>query len=1279
MEGNKYNFQKLTPINTVDIEIYREAIDFVFENDDLRNIALSGAYSAGKSSVLESYKAKNKNKKFLHISLAHFESANVVDDSTPTEIPADENANNDEEKINKNAPIIKESVLEGKILNQLIHQILPKRIPQTNFRIKHRVSLVKVFLTSILFSIISLAIIHTIFFNVWKEFVDGFMVVNWAIDLLLITTRNGFRLTIGFVCVLALIALIYNLIKIQINKGIIKKLGTDKVDIEIFKDSDDSYFDKYLNEVLYLFERSKADVIVFEDMDRYNENRIFKRLREVNTLINVQRRERAEGKYINRSIRNVEENKITKPIYQPLRFLYLLRDDIFVSKDRTKFFDYIVPVIPVMDGSNAHDQFIDLFKKSTILDLFDESFLSYFSLYIDDMRILKNIYNEFTVYYNRLKKDKPNISPDKMLAIIAYKNLFPRDFSETQIKNGFVSALFNKKQKDYFIDIKKAELEEQLKNTTDAIERAKREQLESFDEWKLIYDSKIAVIDKNFQDYLYNNNTKVKRQKKIDELESLSAKRKAAIQSRLDNDISTLEQNMLDIKTDIARVSNESLRDLITDDNIDKIFSVPVKNDIGKESYFKNVRGNDYFDLLKYLIRNGYIDETYNDYMTYFYPNSLSQGDKMFLLSISNQKPLDNDYSLDDCNKILKRINILSFDRPETLNFNFMFYLLETGNQNKIYLDGFFNQLKQTENFVFIQEVLTWTKDWQINDNRLILFINKINSSWNDFLQNILNKTDFLEICRDRLILLTLYHTLDAILKTVNINKCLTEFISSKEDFLKITEPNIPQLISRFKLLGVSFKQIDYDERYKPLFDAVYENNLYDISFDNISQMLTIIYGLKISDDFKHKNYSLIISDPQSPLAKYMVENLEEYVEEIIANCGDKIVDDDKVVLKIVNSNISPETKEAYLNKLEIIIEDITTVTDQSLWKQLINNALVQTSEKNVIEYYIYCENIISDELIRFINRDNYEYDYSSIREKYSNEIQSEFFMSVLKCTKLANTHYKEILKSLGRAYSKSGFTVENITNDKILILIEIKIIYMIVDSLIFIRENYPTAVLSYIKKNTAEYINILNYEIFVFDEMLTILGSDISETHKLEILKLKLTDESITVINKNYSDGIKAYILEQYFKASDLKSLLLSYPKEGVRTKAQIETKAIDKINTIYDNQYQIALELFQKLLKNSTLDMNIKTKLFASVVSILNEEQCKLFIPQLDLERDYLNIFEGKRPKIRIDYINERILKIFLNKGWITKFDYDDKEPEFYRVISKRVRSEDDPATPD
>lgn len=39
-----YHFERLTPINDVDLNVYEEAINYVFNNSDIRNVAISGAY-----------------------------------------------------------------------------------------------------------------------------------------------------------------------------------------------------------------------------------------------------------------------------------------------------------------------------------------------------------------------------------------------------------------------------------------------------------------------------------------------------------------------------------------------------------------------------------------------------------------------------------------------------------------------------------------------------------------------------------------------------------------------------------------------------------------------------------------------------------------------------------------------------------------------------------------------------------------------------------------------------------------------------------------------------------------------------------------------------------------------------------------------------------------------------------------------------------------------------------------------------------------------------------
>ena len=80
MAENKYEFERLTPTDDIELDVYEEAIDYIFNNHDVRNIAISGAYSAGKSSVLASYKKKHRDLHFLHISLAHFVSPDEKDE-----------------------------------------------------------------------------------------------------------------------------------------------------------------------------------------------------------------------------------------------------------------------------------------------------------------------------------------------------------------------------------------------------------------------------------------------------------------------------------------------------------------------------------------------------------------------------------------------------------------------------------------------------------------------------------------------------------------------------------------------------------------------------------------------------------------------------------------------------------------------------------------------------------------------------------------------------------------------------------------------------------------------------------------------------------------------------------------------------------------------------------------------------------------------------------------------------------------------------------------------
>ena len=237
MAARKYRFERLTPIDNMELNVYEEAIDYVFSNSDVKNVAISGAYSAGKSSVLASYKKKHGELRFLHISLAHFKSTDQESDAE-----------------------VKESTLEGKILNQLIHQIPSEKIPQTNFRVKKTVSSKSIATSTIGAVLFLISILHLLFFSVWKNYISVLPVS--LIKSILMPSTHPYALIVDGIIILVLLSLsVHKLIRIQREKNIFRKLNIKGNEIEIFEKSDDSYFDKYLNEVLYLFENADADAV----------------------------------------------------------------------------------------------------------------------------------------------------------------------------------------------------------------------------------------------------------------------------------------------------------------------------------------------------------------------------------------------------------------------------------------------------------------------------------------------------------------------------------------------------------------------------------------------------------------------------------------------------------------------------------------------------------------------------------------------------------------------------------------------------------------------------------------------------------------------------------------------------------------------------------------------------------------------------------------------------------------------------------------------------------
>ena len=1212
MEVRNLGFQKLTPISDADLSVYEEAIDYVFDNNDIRNIALSGAYSSGKSSILESYKKKHANRRFVHISLTHFQS------------PEQDDGQVDEP--------VKESVLERKILNQLIHQIPAAKIPQTNFRVKKDVHEKDIW-TFTIFTVLS---IWSVLFLLSSSTIVSFVVGITDDRIKSILSKFFIPGTTFFAYVIIasfIFMVVFSIIKAQKNRNIFRKISLQGTEIEIFEEQDDSYFDKYLNEVLYLFENVEADVIVFEDMDRFNSSRIFERLREVNALVNFQS----------------EKGNVNK--VEPLRFFYLLRDDIFLSKERTKFFDFIIPIVPIVDSSNSYEQFLIHIKAGGFLDRFDQSFLQRLSLYVDDMRILKNIYNEFVVYIHRL--DITDLDWNKMLAMITYKNLFPRDFSDLQLDRGFVYSLFSKKSE---LIIETSELENDHKNELlERIGLAKSETLESLQELDDVYGAKLQRM-RSTSGYGLDQNKRT-------ELEDEKTKRKQAIQDYSDGIISELENELSTIKYKLSKIATKSLKDLLTRENIDKYFTINHSNEVGETNKFTELKKNEYFPLLKFLIRSGFIDETYKDYMSYFYEESISSNDRSFLRRITDKRGADYTFTIREPLKVLASpiLRNVDFEQEEILNYDLLECLLinnEEANYEE-YLKTLIEQLRGSRNFDFVSKFLDTGKGYQN-------FVSSLNDYWPDFFFSSLTRKELTVTQLTRYSLETLNLSDKDVLEAVNRENCLTNFISQSPNYLEINQPDTDKLISSFIELGIVFNTLDYDVSNKDLFDKVYENNLYALNFENIALMYRTKYGIKSERDILHKNYSLVQSQPDAPLAAYVANNLSDYLDIILDHCDKLISDEETFALEIINNDyLMLDTKKRYIEYLTTEIKVISEVTDKELWTELLDQDIAQFSVENFVAYFK--THGMDEALVGYLNNEIPNHDFSKVADDFDNDLAVNLFNAVAMTNTIENEKYKNILVDLNYLFENYEFT--DISDKKIEILISENIIEMSLESLEYVRKNYSTHLDSFIFTNLEVYIELSQKGAHRIEETLRVLSWKIDEQVKIKLLNL--TTEKISLMTNDYSDEVTAYIIANNLKPEETPYLYEKYSTFGDYAKTAIVELAAERKDEIISLRLQMDNALLSKLLNSGSITHDDKVNIFISAIPRLTKDTCQTFLKGLGFG-ELSKFFDKRRGRKNYTKVSNlsRILDEFKLKGWIYDYHDDKRNKDKFEVLKNKPR---------
>lgn len=273
-------YQDLTPIDHIENGgEYITALNWAFQNKKIKNIALTGPYGAGKSSIIETFLAEDEKrvsekgraarnkairKTALNISMATFVRGHP------------EKTDGGGNKIDIGA----EEVEEG-ILKQLFYKVEPSKIPQSRYRKLHTMSF-RTVVCHIVAGLLLIGLLLAIFASSTYEKIIG------AVKAFLPACLSGGFFTAA--ATLALLALVSTvgayLYLAVISKFRVKeiKLPTDTT-VQSGDENEDSVFNRNLDEIMYFFEATGYRTVFFEDLDRLTDPKIFVHLRELNNLL----------------------------------------------------------------------------------------------------------------------------------------------------------------------------------------------------------------------------------------------------------------------------------------------------------------------------------------------------------------------------------------------------------------------------------------------------------------------------------------------------------------------------------------------------------------------------------------------------------------------------------------------------------------------------------------------------------------------------------------------------------------------------------------------------------------------------------------------------------------------------------------------------------------------------------------------------------------------------------------------------------------------------------
>lgn len=1093
------HYVDLAPTSNADPSgIYSRALAFATTNDKILNIALTGPYGSGKSSIINTYLKRYEGKP-LRVSLASFLS---VSQDEPQEISKDKRSEIDRQEI------------ERSILQQMLYGQDAYKLPLSRFKRIQRPSRYAPLMS--LLALLGCFSAWHLFQNrsdiVSGEFFTPLKLENWL---------NYSAIVFGFAFLWRLLHQVYvKSLGISVKSFSLRdvEMSTDALDKE-------SILNRHLDEIIYFFQSTSYDLVIIEDLDRFERSEIFVTLREINGLINA-----------------------NSGVKQRVRFLYALRDDMFANKDRTKFFEFIVPVVPIINSSNSIDKVLEEGQRLQLEKRLNPRFLREVSRYLDDLRLIKNIFNEYATYIANLEGV---LDPNKLLAILIYKNIMPDDFELLHQQKGKLAIIFHR------YDECVAEVERDKRDTirriNESVAEAEKQHLRDLRELRQVYA--MAILGRLQPGYTgvgvkANQNVQISKladNELFEEILSLDEIRQVGInlgwtrldlsglQSEVDPKLSYARRKMLieestaeskaeaakevqNLKEQIASIRRSRFNDILQTN------AATLEGDLAGFGENRN--------LMEYLLFEGFLDDTYYQYISLFHSGRLSPADNNFLKQIRGFKNPDPDFQIDNPAEVIVEMRDEDFQRSYVLNRHLMDHMLEHPAKYKANIDHAMKYI--ADNFANAQGFL---ESYYTSGKRVHYFIETLSAGWAGFAGAAVKANNAAY---------HVAHILDALPTSAFTEKsaqnlAIRDFLGNH--LVDVLNTGLDFELTKLNTLSVEVLSLAEIHEYSSASKYVVENSLYRVTFDNIHRVFEATLPTQDLEALKTQNFTTICSHAPEYLHQHVLGNFQTYLDDVLLPLEDNTEEDlDALRAALNHRDVTDESLAVFVAKQNAVFEDLDDVPER-FFALLFENNLIKPKWCNVVRY-VSIEEYDGEVLTAFLqNKENRK---ALLAEKYGHSDEtSAVSRFIVKNEDLSDVELKAYLDVVPADFEDFP---KNANLGRRQIIAASGVIELNANSFSSVAEDEQTLTALLLKRITDYFKNKAIYKVEV-PIIKSLLNASLSDAQKLHIV---LDLDSASVVADAELAALVGPVLDQ--SDVDLTQFDFSYLKAIVHNTRPIE-----------------------------------------------------------------------------------------------------------------------------